>query len=79
MKSFFDIKIPTVAGLLLLAVAVLATSYLVNTGVIFFGHAAPTDNPENVRITNISDTAFTVTYTTEASVKIGRASCRERV
>lgn len=68
MKSFFSKKIPTVAGLFLLAIAVLATSYLVNTGVILFGGAAPSENPEDVRITNISDTTFTVTYKTEAKV-----------
>lgn len=76
MKSFFDKKIPTIAGLLLLAVAVFATSYLVNTGIILFGGAAPSDNPQNVRITNISDAAFTVTYTTEAKV-IGTISVNE--
>ncbi|HSD99085.1 MAG TPA: Ig-like domain-containing protein [Patescibacteria group bacterium] len=76
MNSFFDKKIPTIAGLFLLAIAVLATSYLVNTGVILFGGAAPSENPQNVRITNISDTGFTVAYTTEASV-IGTLSLQE--
>lgn len=68
MKSFFSKKIPTIAGLLLLLVAVPTTSYLVNTGIILFGGASPSDNPQNVRITNVSDTTFTVTYTTAASV-----------
>ncbi len=68
MRSFFNKRIPTIAGLLLLAIAVLATSYLVNTGVILFGGAAPSDNPQDVRITNISDTSFTVTYKTDAKV-----------
>lgn len=76
MRSFFNKKIPTIAGLLLLAIAVFATSYLVNTGIILFGGAAPSDNPQNVRITNISDAAFTVTYTTEAKV-IGTLSVNE--
>ncbi len=67
-RSIFNRKIPTLFGLLMLAVAVFTTSYLVGTGVIFFGHAAPTDNPENVRITNISDSSFTVTYATQAQV-----------
>ena len=66
--SFLNKRIPTILGLLLLTIAVLATSYLVNTGVILFGGAAPTDNPEDVRITNVSDTTFTITYKTEAQV-----------
>lgn len=68
MNSILNKRIPTVLGLFLLAVAVLATSYLVNTGVIYFGGAAPSDNPQDVRITNVSDSSFTVTYKTSASV-----------
>lgn len=68
MGSILNKKIPTILGIFLLIVGVLATSYLVNTGVIYFGRAAPSENPQNVRITNIADTSFTVTYTTEAKV-----------
>lgn len=73
MKTFWNKKIPTFLGLLLLVVAVLATSYLVNTGVIYFGKAAPSENPKDVRITNVSDTSLTITYKTQAQV-IGTAS-----
>jgi len=76
MKTFWNKKIPTILGLLLLVIAVVATSYLVNTGVIYFGKAAPTENPEDVRITNITDTSLTITYKTEAKV-IGTASIGE--
>ena len=68
MSSLLNKRIPTILGLFLLAVAVLATSYLVNTGVIYFGGAAPSDNPQDVRITNVSDASFTVTYKTAAAV-----------
>ena len=68
MTSILNKKIPTIGGLFLLAIAVLTTSYLVNTGVIFLGGAAPSENPQDVRITNVSDTSFTVTYKTDAKV-----------
>lgn len=74
--KFWEKRIPTTFGILLLIVAVLATSYLVNTGVIFFGGATPSDNPQDVRITNITDTSFTVTYHTAAKV-IGTISVGE--
>lgn len=54
--------------MLVLVIGVFVTSLLVQEGVIIFQNAAPSDVPENVRITNISDTAFTVTYQTAESV-----------
>ena len=68
MKHFYDKRIPTVLSILVLIVGVIVTTILVKTGVIIFGHAAPSDAPQNIRITNITDTAFTITYTTDASV-----------
>lgn len=68
-KPIWERKIPTLAGIIMIAVGVLVTSYLANiTGVGFFQHAAPPENPTNVRITNVTDNSFTVTYQTTASV-----------
>lgn len=67
-RSVLNKRIPTVFGLFLLALAVLTTSYLVQTGVILLGGAAPSDNPEDVRITNISSSSFTVAYKTQTKV-----------
>lgn len=66
--NFLNKKIPTVLSFLVLVFGVMVTTILVKQGVIFFGHAAPSDVPQNIRITNISDSGFTVTYTTSASV-----------
>lgn len=74
--SLLHKRIPTLLGLFLLVIGVGVTSFLVQQGVIFFGHAAPTDTPQNIRITNISDSSFTVTYTTDAAV-IGTISLQE--
>lgn len=68
MSSLFDKRIPTLFAVLLLVVGVAVTSYLVQQRIIIFQHAAPPENPENIRITNITDTSFTVTYTTIAPV-----------
>ncbi len=65
---FWNIKIPSIFAIFLLVVGVGVTTYLVQTETNLFGHAAPSETPQNIRITNITDTSFTVTYQTDASV-----------
>ena len=67
-KTIWDKRIPTLLGMLLIVVGIGLTSFLVNKGIILTGHANPTTNPQNVRITNITDNSFTVSYNTEAQV-----------
>lgn len=59
---------PTAFALVLILGTILGTTFLVQTGVIYLGGAAPSDNPRNVRLSNISDTSATVTYATDAKV-----------
>lgn len=66
--KFFDKRIPMLGVVVILLVGVIITSVLVQQGIIIFQNAAPSDNPQNIRITNISDSSFTVTYTTDTSV-----------
>ncbi len=68
MKSLLSKRIPTLFGIVLIVIGVIVTSYMVRTGGKFAGVAAPSENPRDVRITNITDSSFTVTYTTDASV-----------
>ncbi|MDE2025885.1 MAG: hypothetical protein KGJ07_05305 [Patescibacteria group bacterium] len=63
-----DKRFSKLLGLLVLVLGVAATAALTITGIRLFGHAAPTENPENIRITNVTDLSFTVTYETQASV-----------
>lgn len=68
MNNLLQKRIPTVLSVIVLVVGVLVTTILVKKGVIIFGHASPTDVPQNIRITNITDSSFTITYTTDATV-----------
>ncbi len=67
-KTIWDKRIPTLLGILLIVIGVGVTSFLVNKGVILVGQASPSANPQNVRITNITDNSFTVSYNTDAQV-----------
>jgi len=67
-KTIWDKRIPTLLGMLLIVIGVGVTSFLVNKGIILTGHASPTTNPQSVRITNITDNSFTVSYNTDAQV-----------
>lgn len=67
-KTIWDKRIPTLLGLLLITIAVGVTSFLVRQQTFFVGKASPSSNPQNVRITNITDSSFTVSYITDAQV-----------
>jgi hypothetical protein len=67
-NTVWDKRIPTLLGLVLIFVGVGVTSFLVSKGIIFFGNANPSSVPQNVRITNITDSSFTVSYSTDANV-----------
>ena len=57
---------PTILALLLLFGSIWVTSYLIQTRAIFVGRAAPDKTPQNIKVGNISDTSFTVAFTTNA-------------
>ncbi len=67
-QTFWNKRIPTLLGIFLIVIGVGVTSYLTSIGVNPFIKAAPQEAPIDMRITNISDTAFTVTYSTQGSV-----------
>lgn len=68
IRRLFNLKIPSLLGILLLLGGVGVTSMLVDRGVIFEGRAAPDKTPTNIAITNVTPTEFTVMYTTTESV-----------
>ena len=67
-KKFWDKRIPTLFGILLITLGVGITTFLVNQGVLFKSNASLTDQPQNVRITNITGSSFTVSYETVSKV-----------
>lgn len=67
-QTFWEKRIPTLLGLFIITLAIGVTSYLVGQNTFLTGHASPTTNPQNIRVTNISDTSVTVSYTTEGAV-----------
>jgi hypothetical protein len=67
-ESIWNKKIPTILGILAITIGVGITTFLVNQSTLFKSNASFSDQPKNVRITNITDTSFTVTYATDGQV-----------
>jgi len=71
-------KIPTIIAILILIIAVAAGVFFVQNQQIFRIGASPDAAPQDVRITNIKDTGFTVTWTTDkktaGSVLVGESA-----
>ncbi|HSW96268.1 MAG TPA: Ig-like domain-containing protein [Candidatus Saccharimonadales bacterium] len=64
-QSFWNKRIPTLLALLLIVIGIGTTAFITRTGTIFRSGASPSESPKNIRVTNINDTSFTVTYTTD--------------
>jgi len=75
-NTIWSKHIPTLLGIAIITISIALTSFLVKNGTIYIGQASPVDIPQNVKITNISDTSFTISYTTKedsiGSVNFGK-------
>lgn len=67
-NTIWDKKIPTLLGLILITIGIGITSLLVKEGTSFISRADPSTEPQDVRITNISNSSFTVSYQTSGEV-----------
>ena len=67
-RTIWSKRIPTLLGILFIVIGIGITSYLVRSGVIITSKAGPTDTAQDIRISNITDRSFTVSFTTEALV-----------
>jgi hypothetical protein len=65
-ESFWNKKIPTIFGILVIIIGVGVTTFLANQSTLFKSNANLSDQPNNIRITNITDTSFTVSYSTDS-------------
>jgi hypothetical protein len=62
-------KIPTILGILILAIGVVVGVYLVQNRQLFRLKASPEVTPRNIQKTNVSDSSFTVTWTTDKNTE----------
>ncbi len=67
-NSIWEKRISTFLALFMITIGIVATSFLVKRGTNFIGKAGPSELPQNILVTNISDTSFTVSYKTSDSV-----------
>lgn len=67
-NDIWNKRIPTLLGIGIIGIGIIITSLLVRSGVIFISRAGPSQTPTDVRISNIQDSSFTVSYTTEDKV-----------
>lgn len=67
-KTIWNKRIPTLLGLIVITIAIGITTFVVGQTTFFTQQASPTSNPQEIRITNISDSSFTVSYSTTASI-----------
>lgn len=68
MNNLWNRKIPTFIGLFFILVGTIITTLLVRGDTIFQIRAGPGEDPKNIKITNISDNSFTITYQTDDKV-----------
>lgn len=65
-ENIWQKKIPTLLGMLFIGIGVGLTSLIIQQETSFFGFASISDTPENIRLSNITDNSFTVSYTTSS-------------
>lgn len=63
-KRFWERRVPTLFAFFFLLGGIVLTLSFVKQGTFTIGRAAPDVTPQNVQITNISDTSFSVVFTT---------------
>lgn len=69
-------QIPTLLGIAIITIGIAVTSFLVKNGTIFKSQAQFAQTPQNPKISNVTDTSFTVTFTTQeestSSISFGK-------
>lgn len=67
-EKFSEKKIPTLIGLLIITIGIFGTSFLVRNLGPLSSRATPSEIPQDVKITNISDNSLTISWTTQDTV-----------
>jgi Big-like domain-containing protein/purple acid phosphatase-like protein len=72
-KKILNKKLPSYAGFFVLLAALGVTLLLSGNAFIFISRATVGSDPKNVQISNLTDTSFTISYTTDA-ISVGTIS-----
>lgn len=66
-KSFFQRRIPTIAGLFVLVIALVGGIVLVgsDTAQVFSPRATPQTTPKTIKVSNVTDDSFTISFMTD--------------
>ncbi len=67
-NTLWEKRIPTLFGIIIIIGSIIATSTFLGKNTIFIGNASAAQTPHEIRITNITQTSFSVSYTTDQSV-----------
>lgn len=64
MKNLFRMRIPTMLGMVLLILGLGSTTFVLQNRTSFEGQASEDKRPQNIRITNLTDSSVTISYQT---------------
>lgn len=65
-KKLLDKRIPTLLGIFVLVVALIAGTLLLGEGPgVFAPRATPTTTPKKIKVTNVTDNSFTISFLTD--------------
>lgn len=67
MKKLFNKRIPTILGIIFILLSIPLTTFILKNQTVFRGNASNSQEPQDVKMTNITDASFTITYRTELS------------
>lgn len=65
-KGIFSKRIPSLFVVITLLIVIIISMALIRSGIFYQGEAAPDSQPLNLTVTNITDTSFTIVFTTTA-------------
>ncbi len=66
-NQLFNKRIPTILGIGLVVLGIVLTTVIVRVQTNLRSNASNSEEPQNVKITNLSDNSFTITYQTDAA------------
>lgn len=67
-NTIWQKKIPTLLGVVLITIGIVLTSYLARQGIFFIIKAGPGHTPKDLKITNVTENSFTVSFFTDEPV-----------